>query len=172
MTHLLEDVLTISRAESTKIQLTKKPVEIVSFFETLKQEVERTTNETHTINLHFDLQDPILHTDPDLLRNIFVNLLNNAIKFSPGKTNVYASFSQSGKRWRVSVQDEGMGIAEEDTKNIFEPFYRAPTASVIQGTGLGLSIVKKAVDLLGGTLHVHSSVGEGALFIVTIPVAP
>jgi PAS domain S-box-containing protein len=169
MTHLLEDVLTISRAEGTKIQIAQLPVIIVEFFETLKDEVERMNKETHTVKLHFEVQQPVLHTDPDLLRNIFINLLNNAIKFSPDKTVVHLKVSQHHKAWRVRVQDEGIGIPTEDAQKIFEPFYRAPNATVIQGTGLGLSIVKKAVDLLGGTIEISSTAGEGSVFSVTIP---
>lgn len=169
MTHLLEDVLTISRAEGTKIQIAQLPVVIIEFFETLKDEVERMNKETHTVKLHFDMQQPVLHTDPDLLRNIFINLLNNAIKFSPDKTVVHLKVSQHYKEWRVRVQDEGIGIPAEDAQKIFEPFYRAPNATVIHGTGLGLSIVKKAVDLLGGTIDVSSTAGEGSVFSVTIP---
>ncbi len=169
MTHLLEDVLTISRAEATKIQITKVPVEFVEFFETLKEQVERMHNETNRVILQFDLLDPILHTDPDLLRNIFINLLTNAIKFSPTKTAVQVHVVQNKNGWRVIVRDEGIGIAEEEVKKIFEPFYRAPNAAVIQGTGLGLSIVKKAVDLLGGTIEVMSNANGGTVFSVTIP---
>lgn len=171
MTHLLEDVLTISRAEGVKIQLVKIPVLVAEFFETLKEEVERANNETHTIKLQFDLLEPILHTDPKLLRNIFINLLNNAIKFSPNKTAVYVSVLQDDQGVHVRVRDEGIGISADDAKNIFEPFYRAPTVMVIKGTGLGLSIVKKAVDLLGGTIDVTSTAGEGSVFCVTLPTA-
>lgn len=169
MTHLLEDVLTLSQTEGRKIQIARIPVGVVQFFETLKEEIERMNKETHTVKLQFDLLEPILHTDPDLLRNIFINLLNNAIKFSPGKTVVHVSVSQNEQEWRVRVQDEGIGIPAEDAKNIFEPFYRAPNASVIQGTGLGLSIVRKTVDLLGGTIEMSSTVGEGSVFCITIP---
>lgn len=169
MTNLLEDVLTISRSEGAKISSVKNPVLIIEFFETLKEEVERTNNETHTIKLKFNLLEPVLYTDPKLLRNIFVNLLNNAVKFSPGKLFVYLCVSHDHFGWHINVRDEGIGIAEEDAKNIFEPFYRAPNVVAIKGTGLGLSIAKKAVDLLGGRIELISSPGEGSEFCVTIP---
>ncbi len=169
MTHLLEDVLTLGRAEGIKIQTVQKPVPFMEFFETLKEEIERMNHETHIIKLKFDLLHDVIYTDPNLLRNIFINLLNNAIKFSPGKDVVHVTVSQKKNEWCVSVHDEGIGIPADQAEKIFEPFYRAPNATIIQGTGLGLSIVKKAVDLLDGTLEVRSNPGEGSVFSVTIP---
>ncbi|GCC50484.1 hypothetical protein SanaruYs_06990 [Chryseotalea sanaruensis] len=169
MTNLLEDVLTISRAEGNKIQIAKTPIVISEFFETLKEEVARSNNETHTVNLTFDLLEPVIKTDPKLLRNIFINLLTNAIKFSPEKEFVYVSILQDDKGLNVTVKDGGIGIPPDDVKNVFEPFYRATNVMVIKGTGLGLSIVKKAVDLLDGKIHMTSKIGEGTEFSVTIP---
>ncbi|MBL7858439.1 MAG: PAS domain S-box protein [Cyclobacteriaceae bacterium] len=171
MTHLLEDVLTISRAEGTKIKTAKVPVVLVEFFSILKDQVERMNNETHTVELQFDLLQPVLYTDPDLLRNIFINLLNNAIKFSPGKSVVKVRVAQNAEGWCVRVQDEGIGFPADDARKIFEPFFRASNATIIQGTGLGLSIVKRAVDLLGGSIDVQSNEGEGSVFHVTIPTS-
>lgn len=171
MTHLLEDVLTIGKTEQSKIQIAKAPVRLVEFFETLKEEVEQMSKGSHIVELEFDLLDPVLFTDSDLLRNIFINLLNNAIKFSPGKKTVRLKVSQEEKGWCMLVQDEGVGVRQEDTEKIFDPFYRAPNATAIQGTGLGLSIVKKAVDLLGGTIELVSAEGQGSAFHVKIPVA-
>ncbi len=170
MTHLLEDVLTIGRTEAVKIQIVKAPVLLVTFFETLKEEVEQMSNGSHIVKLQFDLLEPLLHTDSDLLRNIFINLLNNAIKFSPGKNVVHLKVSQEEKSWCMLVQDEGVGIPPEDVEKIFDSFYRASNTKAIQGTGLGLSIVKKAVDLLGGTIKVVSTEGKGSTFCVKIPV--
>ncbi len=170
MAHLLEDVLTIGRTEGAKIQIAKAPVRLVEFFETLKEEVEQMSKGSHIVKLQFDLLEPVLYTDSDLLRNIFVNLLNNAIKFSPGKRAVHLKVSQEKKGWRMLVQDEGVGIPAKDAEKIFDPFYRASNATAIQGTGLGLSIVKKAVDLLGGTIEVMSTEGQGSAFCVKIPV--
>lgn len=170
MTHLLEDVLTIGRTEGTKIRSVQKPVQLAEFFETLKEEIERMNLDTHVINYQFDLTQPVIQTDPNLLRNIFINLLNNAIKFSPGKTAVHLKVSQHVKTWCVCVEDEGIGISADEAKKIFEPFYRAPNAMIIEGTGLGLSIVKKAVDILGGTIEVRKNAGVGSTFCVTLPM--
>lgn len=169
MTHLLEDVLTISRTQAPKIKIIRKSVLLVEFFETLKGEVERMNNETHEINLKFSIFQNEIFTDPNLLRNIFVNLFSNAIKFSPDKTVVQVHVTQNKKEWSVSVQDSGIGIPEDEVKKIFEPFHRASNASVIQGTGLGLSIVKKVVNLLGGEIQVKSHEGKGSIFCVTLP---
>jgi signal transduction histidine kinase len=71
---------------------------------------------------------------------------------------------------RVEIRDEGLGISDEDLPKIFEPFMRGENASDIAGTGLGLSIVKKAVELIGGSITVTSKPGEGSVFSVLIPI--
>ncbi|MEX2233517.1 MAG: ATP-binding protein, partial [Cyclobacteriaceae bacterium] len=110
-----------------------------------------------------------LHTDEKLLRNILINLLTNAIKFSPVKEEVSLNVLDQDTFITIEISDEGIGIPENEMEIIFEPFVRGKDADQIQGTGLGLSIVKKAVELLNGTIKVKSTVGKGSVFIVTIP---
>src|SRR5690606_4971863 len=110
-----------------------------------------------------------LMTDEKLLRNIVTNLLTNAVKFSPGKDEVHFNVLDEGRRVTIEVRDEGIGIAEDELGKIFEPFVRGKEADAIQGTGLGLSIVKKAVDLLQGSIQVKSKPGKGSTFKVVIP---
>jgi signal transduction histidine kinase len=170
MNQMMEDLLTLGRADENKIAVVKRKVEIRSFFESLKNDMEEINNGSHTIVCQFDFEQKYLDADDDLLRNIFVNLMSNAIKFSPGKSQVWIHVHDLGENLRVEIKDEGIGINEEDLIKIFEPFERGKNTKGIQGTGLGLSIVKKAVDLMGGTIDVTSKPGKGSIFAVTIPV--
>jgi PAS domain S-box-containing protein len=169
MSRMVDDLLTLGQADENKIVVVKRKVEIRSFFESLKSDMEAINGGSHTIEYQFGFQHKYIDADDDLLRNIFVNLLSNAIKFSPGKSRVWVHVHDLGESLRIEIQDEGIGINEEDLKRIFEPFERGKNTKGIQGTGLGLSIVKKAVDLIGGTIDVSSKPGKGSVFSVTIP---
>lgn len=170
MNRMMEDLLVLGRGDENKIAVVKRKVEIRSFFESLKNDMEEINRGSHTIVCQFDFEQKYIHADDDLLRNIFVNLLSNAIKFSPGKSQVWVQVGDLGENLRVEIRDEGIGIPESDLIKIFEPFERGGNATGIQGTGLGLSIVKKAVDLMGGVIDVSSKPGKGSIFSVTIPV--
>jgi signal transduction histidine kinase len=171
MTHLLEDILTIGKTEQRKIQINKSAVNIPMFFEKIIDEVEMLFAQSHKINFKMNgLSRTEIYSDEDLMRNIFINLMTNAIKFSPGKNSVSLQAMSSNGHIVIEVMDEGIGIPEGDLGKIFEPFDRGSNVMAIEGTGLGLSIVKKAVDLLDGKIAVTSSPGKGTTFVVKIPV--
>lgn len=170
MSRMVDDLLTLGRADENKIAVVKRKVEVRSFFESLRNHMEKINPNSHTISCQFDFESKYINADDDLLRNIFVNLLSNAIKFSPGKSRVWVQVHDLVGNLRVEIRDEGIGIPESDLTRIFEPFERGENATGIQGTGLGLSIVKKAVDLMGGTIAVSSQPGKGSVFSVTIPI--
>jgi len=104
-----------------------------------------------------------------LLRNVLINLLTNAIKFSPARQHVYLTTDGREDQLLFSVRDDGIGIPEDEVDTIFEPFVRGKGVAAIQGTGLGLSIVKRAVELLKGTIQASSQTGSGTTFTVTVP---
>ncbi len=108
--------------------------------------------------------------DEKLLRHILTNLLTNAVKYSPLGSVVRFNCHCREQEVIFEIQDQGIGIPPEDQKRLFESFHRAKNVGNIQGTGLGLSIVKKSVDLHGGKLAVHSEVGVGTTFKVTLPL--
>ncbi len=98
-----------------------------------------------------------------------MNLLLNAIKYSPQDSTVHFNLSCQSQQIVCTVKDEGIGIPEEDQKHIFEIFHRAKNACNLSGTGLGLTIVKSVVELLSGNISVESKVGFGTTFTVTLP---
>lgn len=170
LSSLLEDVLIMGKtgASNTRINANLKTVEMGEFFMRIIDEVQSNTQHTHKIALDFPFSALIIQSDENLLRNIFVNLLTNAIKFSPGKDRVCLSVETREQQVVCRVKDEGLGIDEGDLSKIFEPFHRGQNVEKIKGTGLGLPIVKRAVETLGGTVNVDSKPGEGTVVQVTL----
>lgn len=167
---LLEDVLTIDKSGASTIKLKANPrsVPLRDFFVGIIDEIVSNTLGTHQIKLDFALPMLSIESDENLLRNIFVNLLTNAIKFSPGKREILLSVQAHDEHIECKIRDYGLGIEEKDLSKVFEPFYRGENVQTIKGTGLGLSIVKKAVDALNGEVKVESTPGQGTTFTVRL----
>jgi signal transduction histidine kinase len=108
--------------------------------------------------------------DPLLIKNILINLLSNALKYSKEGQSVYLKTQIYDNELYISVKDQGIGIPEEDRKHLFERFFRANNVEAIQGTGLGLNIVKKYVELMEGTIDFESTVDKGSIFKIFIPL--
>lgn len=168
MSHLLEDVLNFSRNENGTIKLFPSQIALETFIHDAVEEVTGSTRHSHHICVSTNCLGLLL-TDEKVLRNILINLLTNAIKYSPGKDEVSLNVLDQDDVVTLEVVDEGMGIPEDEIETIFEPFVRGKGTAAIQGTGLGLSIVKKAVELLNGNIKVRSAPGKGSVFMVTIP---
>lgn len=170
MTYLLDDVLLIGKSESGKIKLHRVVIDIKDFCKKIIEEVTHSTKSTHKILFSIVAEKKEIAIDEKLLRNIMINLLTNAIKFSPGKDKVLLDVICAHDVLNMQVKDWGMGIEKEDQEKIFEPFHRTNSAGAIQGTGLGLSIVKKAVELQEGTVEVDSEIGKGTKIKIQIPL--
>lgn len=124
-------------------------------------------------DLELDLELPPVkaHGDADQLSQVWMNLIGNALKFTPEGGTVRVGLKSGVDKVQVKVRDTGIGISEEDQAHIFERFYKADRSrtSTNGGSGLGLSIVKKIIELHGGTIEVASQPGEGTEFTVTLP---
>ena len=171
MKTLLEDVLVSSKAEAAKLTASFVPVDLVSFLKTTIDDVVNSSQTKHQVMTNFTTEEIIIQSDEKLLRNIFINLIGNAIKFSPGQHAVVVEVCRDDESVWVIVKDFGIGIPKEDIGGIFEPFTRGKNTGNIKGTGLGLSIVKKAVETLKGKLTLESEHGKGTTFIVHLPAA-
>ena len=101
---------------------------------------------------------------------MFINLINNAAKFSPEGSSVTVSVAQGEKEALVSISDQGLGIPHEARQHLFERFYRARNVTIaeIPGSGIGLYIVKSIVDELGGNIRVESELNQGTTFIISL----
>jgi len=155
-------------ASNTRIKANLRHVDLKEFLLRVIDEVRSNTQNSHRINFVCPFEALTILSDENLLRNIFVNLLTNAIKFSPGSDRVDLVVATIDQYVQCDIRDFGLGIGEEDLPRIFEPFHRGENVRAIKGTGLGLPIVKKAVETLGGQLEVQSKVGNGSLFRVKL----
>lgn len=170
MKSLIDDVLTLGKTEGTKIKASLRRLDLVTLLNTLAREVEQNTQQTHSIVLKSSLPVIEMETDEKLLRNVFLNLFSNAVKFSPSASEIWVDISAQSQAVVVSVSDKGIGIPQDDLVRIFEPFNRGGNAGNIKGTGLGLSIVKRAVDALGGSINIESVPEKGTTLTVRFNV--
>lgn len=111
-----------------------------------------------------------IESDKKLIKNIMINLITNAIKFSDEGRSIHVHSTVKDDEAVISVRDEGIGISREDQAHLFSSFFRGKNALNIQGTGLGLHIVKRYLDLLGGDVDLKSELGKGTIITFTIPV--
>lgn len=169
MRSMIDDVLTIGKVEATKLRATKHNVDLISFLRKVITEV-KAQHMDRSVIFNTPIETIWVQSDEKLLRNIFINLLTNSIKFSPTTTPVEAEIEQTQTHVKIQIIDKGIGIKPEDTEKVFTPFNRGSNTGTIKGTGLGLSIVKRAAETLGGSVHVDSTVGVGTTMTVTLPL--
>ncbi|MES0363077.1 MAG: ATP-binding protein [Desulfobacteria bacterium] len=172
MITLVNDILDYRRLKEGK---SIQKIEALNLAEVLQHTVElmRLSADEKGIELTPEIAEelPSFSGDRGGVEAIFVNLISNAIKYTPKGGKVKVSLNKEGKGIRLMVVDTGIGISEEDIEQIFEKFYRIKTEQTrrISGSGLGLSIVKGIVEAHGGAVHVESEVGNGTTFIVSLP---
>jgi PAS domain S-box-containing protein len=172
MTSLLDDVLIVGKADAGKIAVQLKQIDLKNVLNHLVEEVEANAHHSHQIQLRWLARQSAFSLDEKLIRNIMINLLTNAIKFSPGHPLVELTVDVKGARLIIHVCDQGIGIPAEDMGKLFQSFQRGSNVNTISGTGLGLSIVKKAVEFLKGEVTVKSELGKGTTFTVSLPAEP
>src|SRR5690606_23588000 len=173
MKSLLEDILTLERGEQHTIKANFQSFDLVAFLDELVEEVLISRKHSHRVERTIrESQIPMI-CDSKLLRNIFINLLTNAMKFSPNSNRVELVVNKiSSNIAEVTIVDYGIGIPANDLTRIFEPFTRGSNTGAIGGTGLGMSIVKRAVDTLNGKLYIDSAPGRGTRATVVLPCSP
>jgi PAS domain S-box-containing protein len=165
---LLDDVLTLSRAEALGIAITGESVNLTSFCNEIVEEIQQTTQKHQILYTVTGDSRPVI-IDTKLLRQAIMNLLSNAVKYSPEGGTVSLNLTYDNESVVIQCEDTGIGIPEADQKRLFEVFHRARNVGNIPGTGLGLPIVKRAIEAHGGTITVDSAVGSGTTFIISIP---
>jgi PAS domain S-box-containing protein len=170
MVQLLDDILTINRAETGKLEFNPKLLVLDKFCQQFIEEIRLSTGSQYTLTFTCKGNPIPVCLDERLLRSILSNILSNAIKYSPKGGNVYLGLKFQLDAVILQVQDGGIGIFPEDIKQLFEPFHRGKNVRTIPGTGLGLIVVKKCVDLHQGTIKITSEVGIGTNCVVTLPL--
>ena len=171
MTKLLDDVLVIGQSGAGKIRNNPLNMHLGNFINEIIEEVYTSHEKSNKIVVidTENIKNETIFIDEKLGRNIFINLISNAVKYSKNKENVTIEFSSEKDFTIVTVTDFGIGISKSELKTIFTPFSRGENVDLIQGTGLGLSIAKEAIDTIGGEIVVNSTLGYGATFKVKIP---
>lgn len=169
-TKLLDNILLINQAEHGKLAVEPAPVDLISFCQQLVEEIQLSAP-NHTIVFSSNPQSGVTgNVDQKLLRQILINLLTNAIKYSPNSATVNFNMNITHTNVTFSIQDQGIGIPQPDQGKLFELFHRASNVGNIPGIGLGLSIVAKCIELHQGSITVNSELGKGTTFDVTIPL--
>ena len=168
---MVQELLELSRIESGKVPLELKPVPpqdlLTSAIERLQLQSE---NSGIQVQLHCPADLPLVLADPPRIEQVVVNLLHNAIKFTPAGGNITLSAESSEDIILFSIKDTGSGISAEDLPRIFERFFKADRARSGGGTGLGLAISRHLVEAHGGRIWAESLEGHGSTFYFTIPV--
>jgi signal transduction histidine kinase len=168
---LIDGLLDFAKIEAGKVEVRLEPVRIDELVREATATIEQMLNK-NSVHIMRDVPSDIgpVYTDREKLRQIMLNLLGNAAKFTDqGEIRVSAS-KQNGD-FKLAVADSGIGIAKADFPSIFEEFDRGRLSDgSYRGTGLGLAIVKSLVDVLGGSVAVESELGKGSTFTVTLPV--
>lgn len=165
---ILNEFLSIGKLEEGKVEYNPTEFNLKDFTKATIEEVHVLTKEGQHIITDYSGQETV-RTDQQFIKNILINLLSNAIKFSDEGKKIWCTIDADNENISIQVRDEGIGMAEEDQKNLFERFFRAKNAINIQGTGLGLNIVKKYVELAGGNISFSSKLNQGSVFNVTLP---
>jgi signal transduction histidine kinase/CheY-like chemotaxis protein len=172
---LINDMLDISRIESGRIHLKIQPVDIPDLITGALDTFKAVTQQTqHTLRAELPDEMPPAAGDRDRIGQVLINLISNAIKYSPSGGEIVVGARQRKHQLVVSVADQGMGISHEDQERLFDQFYRVDSSLTreIGGTGLGLSICRTIIELLGGQIWVASRLGEGSTFSFSLPLAP
>lgn len=180
--HLFRDLLDTTKLEDGRIRPNLAPIEVNSFASQVTGDYTVRAKEAN-INLTFGNSNPATvgttkleqviygYADPDFLREVMDNLIDNAIKYTPNGGSVQVDVKADPEQFFISVADSGIGITAEDLEHIFQKFYRADNSDTrtIGGTGLGLYLAKQRVEAMNGHIWAESTPGQGTVFYVSLP---
>ncbi|WP_207533463.1 PAS domain-containing sensor histidine kinase [Desertivirga arenae] len=161
LTGILNDFLSLEKLEAGRTEVQFQHFDLVKFSEGIIEEMQLIAKQNQHIFYQHTGETGEVYLDPSLLRNSIINLVSNAIKYSGENTFIEFNTEVSDSEVCISVKDNGIGIPEDEQKNLFEPFFRAHNTGNIPGTGLGLNIVKRYVELMGGDVICQSAQNEG-----------
>lgn len=168
MGELIETMLEAGRSVEGKTEFNPVEVDIGAVIRRVVKRQRDITADHHFVEEYHDLPE-IYRADPRLIEHILVNLLANAVKYSPKQSEVFVRAIGDARGLRIAVTDQGVGIPAEELQHIGETFFRASTSAGIPGTGVGLNLVKTFVALHGGSVVIDSRVGLGTTFTIHLP---
>jgi signal transduction histidine kinase len=165
---LLEDFLSLGKLEEGRIRIEFIRFNVRDFQADVVDEMKAILKSGQTIEPSFSGTD-LFDTDGHLLKNILINLLSNAAKFSGEGTVIRLDITNTESSLIITVIDQGLGISAEDQQHLFSTFFRGKNVVNIEGTGLGLHLVKRYVELLQGKIELDSHLNKGTRVTITIP---
>jgi signal transduction histidine kinase len=168
LTGILNDFLSLERMDSGLMELYYQKIDMVEYIEDILDELSSIKKTGQSFTLKHNKLNPFV-CDSKLLKNILINLMSNAIKYSKENSNIVIELSQNKLDLSIIIQDQGIGIPKAEQTHLFERFFRAKNAFNIQGTGLGLHIVHKYVTLLEGSINLESEEERGTKVTLTLP---
>jgi signal transduction histidine kinase len=171
---LVNDLLDISRLERGKLAMTPIPVDLGELTRSVLAETAVLVQaKGHRVSVTGDADASAVLADPQLLRQVVVNLVSNAIKYTPEGGTIEVRLEPDGPAHRWSIRDSGIGVPASAQPKLFEKFYRAENVTTLEteGTGLGLYLVRLIMEQLGGRVWCESEEGAGATFRFTLPRA-
>jgi PAS domain S-box-containing protein len=171
MNEMINDVLTLNRADSGRLEFKPAPTDLITLSKNILEEVKLTAKPSHQFIFEYEGELNNVSLDEKLVRNIIVNLLSNSVKYSPNGGKIKFFIIKKPENIEIIVEDEGIGISEEDQKKLFQPFIRGTNIENIPGTGLGLTILQRAVSLHKGKISLTSELGKGTKFFILLPGA-
>lgn len=169
LTEIMDDVLVISRADAGKVRYDPTLVNLHSFMQEVLDDTRVLLTGSHKLDYKLSIPNIEMELDEKLFKIILMNLISNAIKYSPNGGTIGLEVANTKNKVLFKISDQGIGIPLKDHKHLFEPFHRAENVGHIHGTGLGLAIVKKYVELHSGTIKIKTKIDEGTTFTISIP---
>ncbi|MCP2243573.1 PAS domain S-box-containing protein [Lentzea aerocolonigenes] len=172
---LVEDILTVGKIDSGQFQPAVEATELGALVEAAAKSVEPAAiRKAITLVRQLGAEPIVVRADPNQLDRALMNVLSNAVKFTPAAGSVVIRVRRVGNEVRITVADTGIGIAQDELPKLFTRFFRSSLAieHEIQGTGLGLAIVKHIVERHGGDISVASRPGEGTMVAIVLPIDP
>jgi len=167
---LLDDIMMISKANTVGVEGVLEWVNVFPFARRLEAELQQLIRPTQTLSFSYDALPEKFYMDEKLIRQMAMNLVSNAAKYSPASNTIYFSLQGAEDKMTITVQDHGIGIPHDAQSHLFDVFYRAQNVTNISGTGIGLAIVKLVVDLHHGKIKVESQPEQGTTFIIDLPI--
>lgn len=171
LTKMVDKILKLSSLDKYDFEIEKKNINVKELIEQICNRMSGKIEKNKlTLNCHVDNVN--IMADPENLRHIIINLMDNAIKYNKTGGNIKIICNKQGNLLKISVEDTGIGIPKEHLDKIFKPFYRVEShrSSKTGGTGIGLALVKNLVKKLNGNINVNSTLGKGTIFSVEFPL--
>ncbi|ACE91755.1 putative two-component sensor histidine kinase protein [Rhizobium etli CIAT 652] len=169
MVDLMESILASGRLETGQIILKRSEGDLKALLVACCDR-QRELGRSHVFHLDLELLPDVLTFDRSAMEQVFTNLISNAVKYSPHAPDIYVRAWVDEKMVKIAIADSGIGMDADDLPKLFQPYYRARSATGIAGTGIGLNVVKQVVELHGGSVEVASELGKGTTVTISLPI--